>query len=123
MAINRPLGDQSYTINSVYKITWDVSGWDKVAIHVVAPMSGSLFVYGSNDGGALIGVRDGMPQNATNFQPILATNLATGSTTAVISAAGTYSVPVNDQYMRLQGSPAGAGMSVYRIYPDFTKVQ
>jgi len=122
MAIGKPLPDFSQQINSVYNITLDMSGWDKVSAQIVGPLVGSLFVYGSNDGGDLQGVRQGSPLTATNFQPILATNLATGATTSVITTAGTYSVPVNDQYLRLQGSPAGAGMSVYRLLLFNSKV-
>jgi hypothetical protein len=116
MAIGRPLQEFSQQFNTNYNITLDVSGWDKTTFQIVAPMLGTLFIYGSLDGGALQGVRQGSPLTATNFQPVLATNLATGTAASTATGAGTYSVTNNNQYLRLQGSPAGAGANIYRLY-------
>jgi len=115
MAIGKPLPDQSLTFNSVYKITQDMSGWEKTTIQVVSPINGSIYVYGSNDGNSVLGVQQGNASLAINFTPIQATNLATGTAVSVISAAGNYSVPVNAQFLRLQGSPAAAGTNVYKL--------
>lgn len=122
MSLGRPLGNQSAEINSVYRITLDMSGWDKTTIHAVGPMAGSLFVYGSSDGGSPANTISGSAELATNFQPIQATNLATGVATNTITAAGTYSVPINNQFLRLQGSPAAAGTSVYKLFLFNSKV-
>ena len=114
MAIGRPL-DQTRDFNSVYKITLDMSGWDKTTINVVAPISGAIYVYGTNDGGAVQGVTDGNAQLAINFNPVQVTNLATGTATNSISAAGDYKYEVNAQYLRLQGSPATTPTNVYKL--------
>lgn len=121
MAIGRPL-NLTNTFNTVYNITQDMSGWDKTTIQVVAPISGVIFVYGSNDANALQGVRDGNASLAINFQPIQATNLATGSAVNSISSAGNYKVDVNAQFLRLQGNPAATPTNVYKILLFNTKV-
>lgn len=122
MSLGRPIDDQASLFNSVYKITMDMSGWDKTTVQVVAPISGSLYVYASNDGDQVTGVQQGNAELAINFTPIQATNLATGTATNVISAAGNYSVPINAQFLRLQGSPAAAGTNVYKILLFNSKV-
>ena len=114
MAIGKPIPDQASTFNSVYKITSDLSGWEKTTVQVVSPINGSIYIYGSNDGDAVQGVQQGNAELAINFTPIQATNLATGTAVSVISAAGNYSVPVNAQFLRLQGNPVGA-TNVYKL--------
>lgn len=104
--------------NNIYSITLDMSGWDKTTINVAAPIAAPISVYGSNNGGAQQGITDGNAQLATAFTPILATNLATGTTATTISSAGNYSVNVNAQYLRLQGG----GANVYSIQLFHTKV-
>lgn len=117
MGVSRPIADLSGTFNSVYKITQDVSGWDRVNVQVVAPIAGTVYIYGSNDANAVLGVQDGNASLAINFNPILATNLATGTTVSTISAAGNYTVPVNAQFLRLQGNPTTGGTiaNVYKL--------
>ena len=115
MGLSRPIGDLSATLNSVYNITQDLSGWDKVDIQVVAPVTGSLYVYGSNDADAVTGVQMGNASLAINFTPIQATNLATGAATNVITAAGNYKVDVNAQFLRLQGNPT-TGATITNVY-------
>lgn len=122
MGLSRPVDGLTQEFNSIYNITLDMSGWDRTAIQLIGPMVGSIFVYGTLDSGELQGVREGSPKNATNFQPILATDNATGTETAVLTAPGTYTVPINDQYLRLQGSPAGAGTSIYKILMFHSKI-
>lgn len=115
MALGYVVGDDSQTFNSVYKITRDMSGWDKTTIQVVAPVSGTIFVYASNDGNYVKGVQQGDAKLAINFSPIEVTNLATHAVTNTITAAGLYKADINAQYLRLQGSPAASGTSVYKI--------
>lgn len=115
MAIGKPLGNLASDFNSVYNITLDVSGWDKTTIHVVAPISGTLVVYGSCDAGAGA-TTQGNASLAANFNLVQATNLATGAAVNTIAAAGTYKVDNNNQFLRLQGAVAAAGTSVYKLF-------
>ena len=103
MAIGRPsLDDFTRQYNSTYNITMDMSGWDKTTVQVVAPMLGTIFIYGTNDGSAIEGVRQGDASLAINFNPIQATNLATGSAVNTISGTGAYKVDINERFLRLQ---------------------
>lgn len=108
--------DWTYNINQKGSLTIDVGGYDKVTAEFIAPVSGIFSIYGSNDSGAIRGVTDGNASLATNFQPIQATNLATGSAVSTISAAGLYSVAVNSKYIRFSG-----GVSVYKLIADNIK--
>jgi len=121
MALNYQSKNYASDINSVYKITLDMSGWDKTTIQVQAPLAGRLYVYGTNDGGRT-DYSMANAQLAQNFQPIQAVDLATGSAVSSIIAAGTYKVDINNQYLRLQGSPAGAGTSVYGLTFNHSKI-
>lgn len=122
MGLSRPLGDFSSEFNSLYKITLDLSNWDKTTIQVIAPVTGTIFVYGSNDGGAVTGVTQGNAKLATNFNPVEVTNLATHAVVNSITAAGNYKYDVNAQFLRLQGSPAGAGAAVYGLLLENYKI-
>ena len=102
---------------NVYSITIDVSGWDKANVHAVAPIAAPIYVYGSNNSGAVQGVTYGNAELAIDFYPVQATNLATGGATTSISAEGVYSVPVNNQFIRLQGG----GADVYSLFISTTK--
>lgn len=119
MSLGYPFdGTRDYKQN-VYNINLDMSGYDKTAIQVVAPQSGSMgviSVYGTNDANALQGVRDGNASLATNWNAIQATNLATGTVGNTISAAGAYKVEVNERFLRLAG-----GADVYRLLFFHTK--
>lgn len=116
MALGHPLDVTLQYKQNVYNINLDVSGWDKVAIHLIPPVVGPVHVYGSNDGGALQSVRDGNAELATNFVPIQVTPLATGTAATSMAAAGLYTVPVNAQYLRMQG------LNVYGMLLFETKV-
>lgn len=114
MAVGYPL-DSTTDFNSVYKVTLDLSGWDKTTIQVVAPISGAIVVYGTNDTNALQGVRDGNAALAINFNPVQVTNLATGAVVNSISSAGNYKYDVNARILRLQGSPSATPTNVYKL--------
>ena len=118
MSLGRPLGDVSQTFNSVYKVTLDMSGWDKTTFHVLAPVAAPIFVYGSNDAGAWFGITDGNASLATNFATIQTTPLANNTPATSISTAGAYKVDVNTQFIRLQGG----GADVYRLYAFHSKI-
>ena len=121
MGLSRPLGaNLAAQYNSVYNITLDLSGWDKTTIEVIGPSVGTTYIYGTNDGGDLQGVRYGDAAHALNFNPIQATKLSDGtkvSSIAAVSAgqSAAYEVDVNEQFLRLQASPNGAGSSIYRL--------
>ena len=121
MAIGRPLPDYSKTFNSTYKITLDMSGWDKTTIGVSGAVLGTVNIMGSNDGGANA-TSQGDATVAINFTPLQAKNLATGSMVNAIYGAGLFEVDVNAQYLRLQGAPAAAGTNIYRLMIFHSKI-
>lgn len=112
------------TFNSLYQINRDVSSWDKLTIQIVAPVLGTgIYIYGSLDGGFNKDVTQGNAALAINYTPIQAVNLATGVATNTITAAGLYRVTANDQqFVRIQGNPAGTPTNVYRILMWESKV-
>ncbi len=120
-----PAEDLTRQFNSVYEIYRDVSNWDKLTIQVVAPILGTaLFVYGTLDSGYNKDVTQGNAAQARNYTPIQVVNLATGTATNTITAAGMYRVTANDQqFVRVHGSPAGTPTNVYRILMWNSKVQ
>ncbi len=115
MALGYPSINYADTFNSTYNISVDVSGWDKIAIQVVAPFSGAISVYHTNDAGAITGQTFGNAELATNWNLAQVTNLATGNAATAISAAGNYTYPVNAHFLKIQGVPAGSGTSVYKL--------
>jgi hypothetical protein len=121
MAIGKNIGDLSGTFNSTYKITLDMSGWDKTTIGVSGAVLGTVNILGSNDGGATVS-NQGDATLAINFTPLQAKNLATGSMVNAIYGAGMFEVDVNSQYLRLQGAPAEAGTNVYRLMMFHSKI-
>lgn len=115
MGLSRPLGDYATELNSQYKITLDMSGYDKSTIQIVAPIAGVIYVYSSNDGNFVNGVQQGNAKLAINFTPTEVTNLATHAVVNTISAAGLYKYDVNAQYLRLQGNPT-TGATITNVY-------
>lgn len=100
--------------NTTYRITKDLSGWDKTTIQVVGPTSGRIDVLGSNDGGATA-YNEGSAELAINFVPVQVTNLTTGTAGNAIYGPGLFKLDANAQYMRLQGAPADSPTSIYRL--------
>ena len=115
MSIGRPLSDFTTEMNSLYKITLDMSGWDKTAIQVSSPVVGAIFVYASNNGNFINGLQQGDAKLAIDFMPIQAVNLATGVATNTITAAGLYRTTIDAQYLRLQGNPT-TGTTITNVY-------
>lgn len=115
MGLTKPLGNQASDFNSVYNITLDTANYDRTTIQVIAPVSGALSVYASLDGGAG-STTQGNAASAQNFSAVLATNLATGTASNIISTPGLYTVTDNAQFLKVQGNPAGAGTSVYKLF-------
>ena len=120
-----PAQELTTTFNSVYQINRDVSSWDKMTIQVVAPVLGTaIYIYGTLDSGYQKETTQGNAALAINYTPIQATNLATGSAVNSITGAGLYKVnATNQQFVRLQGNPAGTPTNIYRILLWNTKVQ
>ncbi len=106
---------------NVYNISLDVSGWDTVTFQVLAPVSGTLAIYGTlNDGmsqGSLYPSDNYGANRARDWSPIQAVNLATGSAVNTITAAGIYAVPVNTTYIRLNG-----GGDIYGLFQFNSKI-
>ena len=106
---------------NIYNISLDVSGWDTVTFQVLAPVSGTLAIYGTlNDGmsqGSLYPSDNYGADRARDWSAVQAVNLATGSAVSTISAAGLYSVPVNTTYLRL-----GGGGDVYGLIQFNSKI-
>jgi hypothetical protein len=119
-----PAQDLTTTFNTVYQINRDVSSWDKLTIQVVAPILGTaVYVYGSIDSGYQQQTTQGNASLAINYTPIQVVNLATGVAANTITAAGLYRVTANDQqFVRIQGNPAGTPTNVYRILMWESKV-
>ena len=109
-------GTQKYKKN-VYSITLDVSGWDRTTIQAVGPVAGTVYVYGSNDGGGSPTVSQGSASLAINFSGIQVKNLATSTAVSSFNAAGLYEVDVNAQFLRVQGG----GADIYRLIFNHTK--
>ena len=103
-------GTNDYKQN-IYSITLDMSGWQKTTIQVEAPVAGAIYVYSSNDAGAVQGETYGDAQLATNFTPIQVTNLSTGTAVSNFNAAGNYKADINARFLRVQGG----GADVYKI--------
>lgn len=118
MALGHPLDVTTKYKQNIYSITLDVSGWDKVCVHAIAPLAAPISVYGSNDAGAITGVTQGNAELAINFSLVQATPLSTGTAATTIASAGLYTVPVNAQFLRLQGG----GADVYKLLVFESKV-
>lgn len=108
--------DYTYNINNQHQITMDVGEWDRTTAQFVAPIVGTFGIYGTIDGGAVQGRTQGNAALATNFSPIQAKNLATGSLVSGISAAGLYEVDNNVKFLRFSG-----GTSVYNLFVNNMK--
>lgn len=115
MSIGKPLPNYATEYNSLYKITLDLSGWDKTTINVVAPVGGTMAVLATDDGGAVQGQTDGNADLAINFSSVQVKNLQTGTMTNYIYGSGLYEYDVNAQFLRLQGQPAASGTNVYKL--------
>lgn len=119
-----PMEDLTTTFNNVYQINRDVSGWDKMTVQVVAPVLGAMYVYGSLDSGYQKETTQGNASLAINFTPIQALRLSDRTRVSSISAAGLYTVDAAEQqFVRLQGNPAGTPTNVYRLLIFNSKVQ
>ena len=118
MGLSKPiLEDLTTVFNSVYQINRDVSNWDKLTLQIVAPVLGTaIYVYGTLDSGAQQQNSQGNATLAINYTPIQVVNLATGTATNSITAAGMYRATANDQqFIRIQGNPADTPTNIYRI--------
>lgn len=122
MAIVKSIPDQSSVFNSLYKVTLDMSGWDKTTIQTTGAVLGTINIFGTNDSGAQQQTTQGNASLAINFTPLQAKNLATGTMVNAIYGAGLFEVDINSEFLRLQGAPAAAGTNVYRLLFFHSKV-
>lgn len=104
------VNDYTYNINNAGHVTFDTGEWDRTTIQAIGSISGVFGIYGSIDDGGVQGQFYGNAALATNFTPIQATNLATGTKVTTISAAGLYEVDNNAKFIQLTG-----GASIYKI--------
>jgi len=118
MALAKPLDLTQQYKQNIYSITLDMSGWDKTTFQVLAPVASTLFIYGSDNSGAVQGVTQGNAELATNFSTIQATKLSDGTAVTSVNAAGLYKVDVNAQFLRLQGG----GANVYGLLFFHSKI-
>lgn len=118
MALGYPADLTNDYKSGIYNIQLDMSGWDKTTIQVVAPVAAPIYVYGSNDPNAVLGVQDGNAELAINFTPIQATSLATGTAANSFSTAGNYKVDVNARFLKI----AGGGANVYKMIAFHSKI-
>jgi hypothetical protein len=111
---------QKYKQN-IYHIELNVSGWDTVTLQVVAPVVGVTSIYGTiNDGmsqGSLYPSNNYGASRARDWSAIQAVDLATGTATGTISAAGLYAIPVNTPNIRLAG-----GGNIYGLFQFNSKI-
>lgn len=114
MALGYNTGDQSSEFNSLYKVTFDMSGWDKTTIQATGAVLGTINILATNDPGATA-ASQGNAELAINFGPVQAKNLQTGTMVNAIYGAGLFEVDINARFLRLQGAPAQAGTNVYRL--------
>lgn len=114
LAQNHNLTDK-YKLDNVYSIALDVSGWDKITFQAIGAVTAAVYIYGTNNGGDLTGIRDGNAELATDWSNIQAVNLATGSAVSSFSAAGLYRATVDAQYMKVSGG------NIYQIRAEFWK--
>jgi hypothetical protein len=114
MAVSFPQ-DQTIPFNSQYQVTMDMGLFQSTVITAVSPINGTLYVYGTNDGGAQAGITFGNAKLATNFNPVLVTNMQTGSTSTSITSGGNYSVTRTPRFLRIQGSPAATPTNIYKL--------
>ena len=121
MAIGHNTGDQSSEFNSLYKVTFDMSGWDKTVVQTTGAVLGTINIMGANDPGATA-ASQGNAELAINFTPLRATNLQTGTVVNAIYGAGLFEVDINARFLQLQGVPAAAGTNVYRLLLFHSKV-
>lgn len=111
-----PAQDLTKTFNSVYQINRDVSGWDKMTVQVVAPILGTMYLYGTIDSGYQQQTTQGNASLAINYTPIQALRLSDRTRVSSIAAAGMYTIDAAEQqFVRLQGNPAGTPTNVYRL--------
>ena len=118
MSLGKPLDYTQQYKQNIYSITLDMSGWDKTTFQVLAPVASTLFIYGSDNSGAVQGVTQGNAELATNFSTIQATKLSDGTAVTSVNAAGLYKVDVNAQFLRLQGG----GANVYGLLFFHSKI-
>lgn len=96
----------------------DVSGWDYVLLQIQTP-SASIQFNGSNDAGAVQGITDGNPLTSLNYQPVAATNTATGTTSTSAGGNGIFKFNVVSRFLQFV---AAGGTTVGKLIVSLTKI-
>lgn len=95
--------DLTTQFNANGKVNLDTSGWDFVTVQAITP-SGTISFNGTEDANAIEGVSDGNARTATNWQPIQATNLATGTGATSTSNNLVYKFSSPSRFLQFIGS-------------------
>jgi hypothetical protein len=84
-----------------------LSEWETATFQFVTP-TGTISITGSNDGNEITGSTNPNALASINYTTILATNLATGTTTSSVSVSGLYKITIPCQYIQFGGASAAA---------------
>lgn len=99
--------DVTTDFNANNGVKMDLSGWETATFQFVSP-SGTISISGSNDGNAITGSTEANALASINYTAIQAINLASGSATSSVAAAGLYKVTVACKYIQFGGASAAA---------------
>lgn len=92
-----------FNANGIYNI--DLSGWDFMVVNIITPAAAVSF-NATNDANAKTGVSDGNAYTAINWQPVLLTNIATGTGVTSTAATGNFKLNVGAKFLQLSGTTA-----------------
>lgn len=110
--------DATADFNADSKVVVDISEWDNVVVQLESP--GALINFNaSNDSNAITGITDGSALSAIQFQPIQATNLATGASVTSSSISGMFRFGIVGKFLQLI---AAGGTTATKILILFYKI-
>lgn len=101
------LQDVTLAFTTSNGVKLDVSGWEKVTFHFVAP-TGTINIQGTNDANAQTGVTDGDAYSSINPTPIQAVNLGSGTAVSAVTTTGLYQITVGCKFLHVGGASASA---------------
>jgi len=110
--------DITAAFNASAKYVMDISEWDNVVVQLETP-SAPINFNATNDSNAITGITDGSAVSAIQFQPIQATNLATGTSVTSASANGMFRFGVVGKFLELV---ATGGTTATKILVLFYKI-
>lgn len=104
MALSTTL-DVTAEFNLNGKVNLDLSGWDYMVANIITPAATVSF-NATNDANAKTGISDGNAYTAINWQPVLLTNIATGTAVASTATTGNFKLNVGAKFLQLTGTTA-----------------